>query len=520
MSNLKFTFLLLLTIIASSVKALDIIPYPSSLIETKELFSFKKTNTIYYSGNLKNEAKVLADMLSKDFTIHADVKNGNGNTGIILNLNAKRQADLGDEGYTLEVRQDAIEITAANQTGIFYGIQTLKQILDKSPSDHRTVKGVKIMDKPRFPWRAFMLDEGRYFKGEQAVKDVLDEMARLKLNTFHWHLTDDAGWRIEIKKYPLLTEIGSKRDSSQVGVWPSGWASKEYDGKPHEGFYTQKQVREIIKYAADRHITIIPEIEMPGHSSAAIASYPWLGVKDSVIKVPGTFGVQYDVFNIADERVRNFLKNVLVEVMDLFPSNVIHIGGDEVRYDHWRDSKLVNDFMKQNNIASYAELQVWFTNEISQFVESKGRRMMGWNEIMGTQLHEYSNSDHSLIKKPLAKNTIVHFWKGDLDLINDAVKKGHSIVNAYHEFTYLDYDLNKIPLSKSYSFDPIPENLAPEFHGKILGLGSQMWGEWTPTVESMNKLMYPRLAAYAEVGWTPVENKDYDRFLRAVQSFY
>lgn len=506
--------------LAFGAKALDIIPYPSSVEEKGTNFTFKSTNEIHYSADLKKEANSLQELLSKNFSISSKAKIRTSSSGIILSLDQSLKTDLGEEGYTLNSDHNKIEIKAATPAGIFYGIQTLKQLIKVTNSGEKIVSGVAIVDHPRFPWRAFMLDEARYFKGEQAVKDILDEMARLKMNTFHWHLTDDAGWRIEIKKYPLLTKVGSRRDSTQVGVWPSGWESKVYDGKVHEGFYTQKQIKEIIKYAAERHITIIPEIEMPGHSSAAIAAYPWLGVKNSVIKVPGTFGVRYDVFNVADPRVRDFLKNVLVEVMDLFPSKVIHIGGDEVRHDHWKESEMVNAFMKENQIASYAELQVWFTNDISRFVESKGKRMMGWNEIMGNSLHHFTSEDDALIKKPLAKNTIVQFWVGNTNLINDAAEKGHDIVNSYHEYTYLDYDLNKIPLSKSYSFDPIPKDLAATYHRQILGLGTQMWGEWIPTIESMNKLIYPRLAAYAEVGWTEVNNKDYDRFLRSVDKIY
>ena len=520
MHRIKLLLFALFFFIISVSKAIELIPYPSSVKAVGKGFAFKTKNIIHYSSELKSEARILRNLLSNDFSISSRLKKGNGDKGIVLNIDNEAREELGEEGYTLKSNENTIEIKAATHAGIFYGIQTLKQLITVSSNGEHSVAGLEIIDQPRFSWRAFMLDEARYFKGEQAVKDILDEMARLKLNTFHWHLTDDAGWRIEIKKYPLLSKVGSKRDSSQVGVWPSGWASKEYDGKVHEGYYTQKQIKEIIKYAKERHITIIPEIEMPGHSSAAIAAYPWLGVKDSVINVPSTFGVRYDVFNVADQRVRDFLKDVLVEVMDLFPSKVIHIGGDEVRHDHWKESEKVNSFMKENQIASYAELQVWFTNEISRFVESRGKRMMGWNEIMGSHLHDYISSEDVLIKKPLAKNTIVHFWKGDINLINDAVEKGHQIVNSYHEYTYLDYDLNKIPLSKSYSFDPIPNDLAPAYHHQILGLGTQMWGEWIPTVDSMNKLIYPRLAAYAEVGWTEVYNKNYERFLKGVDKIY
>lgn len=488
---------------------ISIIPYPNSVVRQEGVIDLN--NEVYVKGN-SNQIHYLQKMLfDSNISVVNDAKR------YPIDLYVTKDSTKNRESYELNVTVKGIQIQAPTETGIFYGIQSLKQLLTKAS----TIPLVSIHDEPAFEWRAFMLDEARYFKGMETVKNILDEMARLKLNTFHWHLTNDQGWRIEIKKYPLLTQIGSKRDSTQVGTWPTGWESTVFDGHPHEGFYTQEQIKEIIQYAAERHITIVPEIAMPGHASAAIAAYPWLGVKkDTTIKVPTRFGVMYDVFDVSDEQVRGFLKDVLEETMELFPSQVIHIGGDEVRHNQWKESPQVNDFMKKNNIISYAELQVWFTNEISRFVDSKEKRVLGWNEIMGTKVHDYVSSDDVLVKQPLAKNAIIHFWKGDLELIQAAVEKGHDVVNSYHNFTYLDYDYSKIPLSKSYSFNPIPKGLLPKYHSKILGLGCQMWGEWTPTVESINKLIYPRLAAYAEVGWTREEYKDFERFSSSVQEFY
>jgi hexosaminidase len=215
-----------------------------------------------------------------------------------------------------------------------------------------------------------------------------------------------------------------------------------------------------------------------------------------------------------------FIEDVLTEVIDLFPSKVIHIGGDEVKYDQWKSSEQVQEFMKSKGINSPADLQIWTTNKISNFLEKKGRRMMGWNEIMGAKLHEYNEENDISVKEKLAPNTLVHFWKGDLNLINDALYKGYNIVNSFHESTYLDYDLKKLPLDKAYSFDPIPQGLDKKQESKIVGLGCQMWGEWIPTVASMNEMVYPRIAAYAEVGWTEVANKNYDSFVKALPFFY
>lgn len=504
------TIIVLFVIIAGNrsyaQSQINITPYPNNVVRhegfvdlNKEICIKGNSNQNDYFRKLLSERGVSVTKDSKGYPIYLEL--------------------IGDitedaESYELSITKNKIEIKSPTETGVFYGVQSLSQLL----LDSTRLPLITIQDKPAFKWRAFMLDESRHFHGEKVVKDILDEMALLKLNTFHWHLTNDQGWRIEIKKYPLLTEIGSKRDSTQIGTWPTGTESKVYDRKPHGGFYTQEQIKDVIQYAAERHITIVPEITMPGHASAAIAAYPWLGIKkDTIIGVPAKFGVMYDIFDISDERVRTFLKDVLEETMTLFPSKVIHIGGDEVRHNQWKESKKVNHFMKENDITSYAELQVWFTNEISRFVESKGKRVMGWNEIMGVKLHDYVDSDDVLVKQPLAKNAIVHFWKGDLDLITDAVKKGHDVVNSYHNYTYLDYNYNKIPLSKSYSFEPIPAGLPSEYHDRILGLGCQMWSEWTPTVAAVYEHIYPRLAAYAEVGWTRLENKDFQRFEKNIR---
>jgi len=418
----------------------------------------------------------------------------------------------------LIITKQGVQLVASNNTAWFYAVQSFIQLFPSTGDSLERLSIVEIpeviiKDAPRFSWRALMLDEARYFKGMQQVKMLLDEMAYLKMNVFHWHLTDDQGWRIEIKKYPLLTEVASKRRSTQVGSWGSPVQSAE----EHSGFYTQEEIQEIVQYAKDRHITIVPEIEMPGHSSAAIAAYPWLGTAKEEIEVPVVFGVGKDVYDVSDPKVYQFLTDVLDEVLLLFPSQVIHIGGDEVKYNHWKSSETVQEYMKELKLESPAELQVFFTNSISQYLHSKGRRMMGWNEIMGHNLHEYQDETDTKSDQQLAKGTIVHFWKGDLKLATQAASNGYDIVNSLHSSTYLDYDYKSIPLSEAYAFDPVPKKLGPEYHDKIIGSGCQMWGEWIPTNGHMHFQVFPRIAAYAEVGWTEIVNKDFDVFKRSLK---
>lgn len=501
--------------VSSVDSSINILPQPLDVKRTAGNFRIDKNTVV--SGNLSAESRLLIGILANSFGLDLRTGNPSENNFIELRLDNSSSDRLGSEGYYLQVRNDKIQITAPTTAGIFYGIQSLRQLI-KNDDGVYSIPCLEITDRPRFSWRAFMLDESRYFKGEDQVKKLLDEMAMLKMNVFHWHLTDDQGWRIEIKKYPLLTEIGSKRDSTQIG--DRDWNSNKYDGKPHAGFYTQEQIKNIIDYARERHIVIVPEIEMPGHSRAAIASYPWLGVTKKQIKVPVKFGVGEDVFDVTDPRVMQFLEDVLNEVMTLFPSNVIHIGGDEVKYEHWKADEGVKEYMKKKGLISPADLQIEFTNRISHYLDGKNRRMMGWNDIIGSAVDYFTKPADKSVSQDLSKSTIVHFWVGSPELVNKAVSKGHDVVNSFHEFTYLDYAYDYTSLEKAYSFDPIPEGLDSKYHNKILGLGCQMWGEWIPTVKSMDKQIFPRIAAYAEVGWSPREKKNFDHFKQSIRFFY
>ncbi|WP_430974231.1 beta-N-acetylhexosaminidase [Sunxiuqinia rutila] len=508
----RSTILLALCLITGITLAqpLNIIPRPQEIKQQDGHFAINPQTKIITGVAGYESAKTLQQQLQTAFGLENQLEENNKQKENYILF--KQNGKLSKEAYELNISPKSIEISASTATGWFYGVQTLLQLMDENPGE---IPAVAISDSPRFHWRAFMLDESRYFKGAEQVKLLLDEMARLKMNVFHWHLVDDQGWRIEIKKYPLLTQIGSKRSSTQVG--PLKWDSPIQSAEPHEGFYTQEQIKEIIAYAKARHITIVPEIEMPGHSSAAIAAYPWLGTAKKEIEVPTKFGVGTDVYDVSDPKVYQFLTDVLDEVMELFPSEVIHIGGDEVKYDHWKSSETVQAYMKKNGIASPAGLQVFFTNRISNYLESKGRRMMGWNEIMGHNLHHFQDDSDTKVDQQLAQQTLIHFWKGDLNLATTAASNGYEIVNSLHSLTYLDYDYQSIPLSKAYHFDPIPEGLAKEYHSKVIGTGSQMWGEWIPTNGHMHFMVFPRLAAYAEVGWTELANKDFDSFKTALK---
>ena len=487
-----------------------LIPYPQQVSIKQGNYNLTDNVKIGADPLFTQELKKLQEVLTEDFGLKSQiVKPSKADISLCYDASFMQEEK---EAYQLEVTDMKITIRAQMATGIFYGIQSLRQLI-KSEAGKWIIPKLTITDYPALSWRSFMLDEGRYFKGEKVVKQILDEMALLKMNVFQWHLTDDQGWRIEIKKYPRLTEIGAFRDSTQM-EW---YESHHYDGKPHGGFYTQTQIRNIIKYASERHITIIPEIEMPGHSAAAIAAYPWLSATGKEIKVPCNFGVQYDVFNVTDPKVLNFLNDVIDEVTALFSSGILHIGGDEVKYDQWNASVAISNYIKKLGVANPAELQIEFTNAISEWLKGRNKHMMGWNDIMGNKIHEYNSAEDAIaLKSKLAEGTIVQFWKGDLDLIEETAQKGYDIVNSYHYGTYLDYDKSRIPLAKSYAFNPIPAGMDKSLQYKILGLGCQMWGEQILTVESMNRMTFPRIAAYAEIGWVSPARKNYMEFLPAL----
>ncbi len=481
---------------------LNLIPYPQS-VEVKQ-GACNLVQGFVVKGKSKNKG-YLENILIHDFGLKPNKK------GKVIHLLVDEHFSANKEAYQLRIDDAGVTIVAGAENGIFYGIQTLRQLVDEGK-----LPCVVIKDHPAFGFRSYMLDEARYFQGTETVKMLLDEMAQLKFNKFHWHLTNDSGWRIAIKKYPLLTEIGSRRDSSQIDDNGKKWSSELFDGKVHQGFYTQEEIKDIIKYAEERYITIIPEISMPGHASAAVASYPWLGTLTDKITIPTKFGVASTVFNPADERVINFLHDVLKEVSELFPSDIIHIGGDEVKYDQWKESAEVTKYMAKYSLPTYSDVQVKFTNDISNYIDSElHKKMMGWNEILGKQVHDWSTAKNS--ETDLSPNAIIHFWFGKSDILQLAIDKGYQVVNSHNVYTYLDYTYDLINLQKAYSFNPVPAGIKPEQRDQVIGMGCQMWGEWTPTRKEIEYQTFPRIAAYAEVGWTSQNHKDYSRFRNGLQ---
>lgn len=483
-----------------------IVPMPNSIVaQSGEFVVNNKTITI----NCNNE--VLKKYISEEFAKRFGITVKQSKKAILNISIGDKKSDC--QSYTLNVGTKAININAESYNGAFYGVQSLLQLMRAGDSNGKiSIPSQLIEDAPRFGWRSMLVDDARHVKGINELKKLIDAMAELKMNVFHWHLTDDSGWRLEIKKYPLLTEVGSYRKDTEAGTWGSG----KTQGKPHSGFYTQEQAKEINEYAKVRGIKVIPEIEMPGHASAAVAAYPWLGSTDEKIEVPITFGKLYSIFNVIDPKVEGFLQDVLSEVIDLFGNGIVHIGGDEVRFDQWEKNPTISKYKADKNFSSFMDIQIEFTNKMSHFIESKNAVMMGWNEILGANLHEgeISFSDPS---QTVAKNVIVQFWKGDISQLTNAAKGGYKLVNSLHTETYLDYSYKSIPMQRSYNFNPIPEGLEPQYHGNIIGFGCQGWSEWLPEITDLHRQLFPRLAAYAEVGWTNLDNKNYDEFLIRLQ---
>lgn len=421
--------------------------------------------------------------------------------------------DLPPEGYRLRVDAAGVDIQAATGAGAFYALQTLRQLLPAAIYSARPVlrdwvlPAVVIVDQPRFQWRGLHLDVGRHFMPVAFVKKYIDVLAVHKMNRFHWHLTEDQGWRIEIKRYPRLTEIGSVRAQTVRGNSLWNFAAKDYDGIPHGGFYTQDEIRDVVAYAAQRQVTIVPEIEFPGHAQAAIAAYPELGNTGAQLQVKEEWGISRHTLNPSDETLA-FYRNVLAEVMALFPSEYIHIGGDEAPVAQWRDSAFAQRRIAELGLADERGLQSWLLQQLDDFLTEHGRKLVGWDEIM-----------HG----GLSSNATVMSWRGMTPGAR-AAAAGHDVIMAPTESTYFDYyqgDASTeppampfyLPLRAVYSFEPIPQTLPAQFHKHILGGQGQLWTEFMQTPQHVEYMAYPRATALSEVLWSPPQTRDYDAFL-------
>lgn len=514
-----FTALLLFSA-ASFCQNYSIIPYPKEVKEIEgEFFRFHSSSRILYSEDeLSNEANYLQRFLktSTGFELPTSTNNRKLKKGDIV-LITENSKGLPAEGYRLKVENGVIKISAPSPAGIFYGLQTLLQLMPTesyaATIHHNTVwsiPAVEINDEPTFEWRGMHMDVARHFHSVDFVKKFIDLMAYHKMNTFHWHLTEDQGWRIEIKKYPKLTEIGAWRDSTLIGHMRDKPA--KYKVERYGGFYTQEQIREVVKYAGERHITIVPEIEMPGHAQAAVAAYPKYGCTGTSPGLRPKWGISEQIFN-PEEKTIDFLKDVLDEVMDLFPGEYIHIGGDEAKKNLWESSERIQQLKDERGLKDMHEMQSWFIRQIDEYLASKGRKLIGWDEIL---------------EGGLAENAAVMSWRGDKGGIK-AAKMGHKVVMANNKYTYFDkYQSQKkeleplaiggyIPLEKVYNFNPVPDALTTTESKYILGAQAQLWSEYIPTSEHMEYMAFPRLCALSEVVWSNSEDRNYHKFLEALK---
>ncbi len=441
-------------------------------------------------------------------------------SSIVLKIDASTNFK-NDEAYRLSVEPNQVEISAPTTAGLFYGIQSLLQLFppeimldDPTLVPQNTewhIPAVEIYDYPRFEYRGLHLDVARHFFPVSFIKKYIDLLALHKMNRFHWHLTEDQGWRIQINQYPKLTEVGAWRDSTLVGHYGSG----TYDDKRYGGFYTQEEIREVVEYAQKRHITIIPEIEMPGHASAALAAYPELGCepqKDYQVKT--TWGVFEDIF-CPSEQTFTFLENVLTEVMELFPSKYIHIGGDEAPKTAWENSKLAQQVMEREGLETEEELQSYFITRIEEFLNKHGRQIIGWDEIL---------------EGGLAPNATVMSWRGESGGIA-AAQQGHNVIMTPNSTLYLDHyqaEPETEPLAIGgfstledvYNYNPVPDTLTPQQSEYILGAQGNVWTEYMHSGNKVEYMAYPRAAALSEVVWSPRKKRNWDDFLRRMQPHF
>ena len=503
--SVLFSTLLLIGNSCSERKEIDVIPMPRSVEYHSGNFTISP-ETKFYTNLSAESRQALTDYL--EGTSLGSVpfaESATGNNGIELNL-CDSSIVTGNEAYRIEIDKKGVRLSANTETGIFYGLQTLLQLLNNS--DNKTLPALTINDSPRFPYRGLHLDVSRHFFDKEFVKKQLNAMAYFKMNRLHWHLTDGAGWRIEIKKYPRLTSFAAWRPFDKLNDWWVGGRTfcEQDDPRAVGGYYTQDDIREVVAYAAERHITIIPEIEMPGHSEEVLATYPELSCS-------GKPYVNAD-FCIGTEKTFEFLENVLLEVIDLFPSEYIHIGGDEASKSSWNTCPRCQKRMADEHLNSVDELQSYMIHRIEKFLNDHGRKIIGWDEI---------------IEGGLSPTATVMSWRGEEGGIK-AVKAGNQAIMTPGKYCYLDAFQDApntqpmaiggyLTLEKVYSFEPVPDSLSTKEAELILGVQGNVWTEHIPTPEHYEYMIYPRILALAEIGWSPSEVKKWDNFhTRALQA--
>ena len=518
-TNASQTNLIKLVSNSKTVKPISVIPLPMEITHSPGTFTLTRGTVIQTDKKTRSTGDFLAGILepATGYRLKVLKRKSSGNSIIKLNID-KNLNKLGKEGYTLSVATNQITISSIDSAGVFYGCQTLRQLLPSEIFSDSIVSGmnwtvtcVNIKDSPRFVWRGMMLDVARHFFPKEDVKKFLDYLAMYKMNRFHWHLTEDQGWRIEIKKYPKLTKIGGWRKETIIGHLND--KPKKYDGKRYGGFYSQDDVREIVDYAKKLHINVVPEIEMPGHESAAIAAYPEIGCTKKPIEVATRWGIHPNLFNV-DESTFDFLEDVLTEVMELFPDEYIHVGGDEARKNQWKSNSKVQKKMRELGIKNEHVLQSYFITRIEKFLNKHGKRLVGWDEIL---------------EGGLAPNATVMSWRGIKGGIA-AAQAGHDVVMSPGTHCYFDHyqteDKKSVPLAiggytpleKVYSYEPVPEKISKDKQKHILGSQGNVWTEYIPDLETVELRIFPRICALSEVNWSPAKKRNWTDFKKRIKS--
>ena len=485
----------------------NVIPLPQEVTLTqKGAFVLTGTTPIVYpegDEQLKNDAQFLSDYIADVTALRLTTTSAKVKNAITLRLNKKVQSK---EGYVITVDKKGVVIEGATAAGVFYGVQTLRKSIpvDKSLTEV-TLPAVMLKDAPRFGYRGVMLDCARHYFPVKFVKQFIDLIAMHNMNVFHWHLTDDQGWRIEVKKYPDLAKIGSVREKTVLGH-----NSDVFDDTPYGGYYTQEEAREIVKYAADRFITVIPEIDMPGHMIAALAAYPDMGCTGGPYKVSPIWGIMPDVLCLGNEKTYQFCEDVLSEMMDIFPSEYIHLGGDETPNVRWKECPKCKALMAKENLTP-GKLQGYFTNRIEKFVNSKGRRIIGWDEILDGDINQ---------------SATIMSWRGTAPGARGA-KMGHDVIMSPSSHVYFDYYQTRqgesqweeplliggnLPIERTYSLEPVPEGADAETASHIIGVQGNLWTEYIGGPSLAEYQVLPRMGALSEVQWRPQGQKDFENY--------
>jgi len=511
MSLLRFYFAILpFTLILNSAicQEFALVPYPVKAEKLSKGFTITEATVIVSSKETWDYAQMLQNKISSHFGMTLTIKDESSRVKTNF-IRVWFNSDTLPSSYRLESNPQYIEIYAGDRSGLFYGIITLCQLFPENPSD-RNIPGIFIHDYPRFSWRGMHLDCSRHFFTTDEIRKYLDYMSLYKMNVFHWHLTDDQGWRPEIKKYPLLTQISSQRKETLIGR-PS--ANNCFDGKPYGGFYSQEEMKEIVAYAAARHITVVPEIEMPGHALAALAAYPHLSCTGGPFETGTSWGVFDDVFCAGNDETFRFLEDILTEICEIFPGPYIHIGGDECPKVRWEKCPRCQQRMKDENLKDEHELQSYFIQRIEKFLNAKGKKIIGWDEIL---------------EGGLAPNAAVMSWRGTQGG-KEAARMKHFVVMTPGHPCYFDHyqhsekDKEPLaiggynPLEDVYAYEPVPEELNTVEASYILGAQGNVWTEYIPVFSHVEYMALPRMAALSEVLWSPATLRNYDNFLQRLR---